>query len=331
MSGSYDGNDGNDGNAANAGGGGNATSMSAGWFFADRVNLPFVTEPDTGPNAVPPETIGELTVIPNIARFPARNWSAEWLSWLALIEFAASNWRTIDPTTVVKWWPKWVPAPPAPGGPLIDWATLNPANVQTEINDLVTAAANERADALGEILSQANEFISYFLNLLTANPGAYPQTTKVLTIASQVGTFVAMYFKSRYKRPRASQLCPALLPPIEVPGHASFPSGHSTQAHLMALCMGDVLNGLPQEPDGADDLWTLADRIARNREIAGLHYASDTAAGKAIAQVTLPQLHASVPIFLAGTSLAGKSLTGTTIYRHAVNLAQAEWQPGDGP
>ena len=54
-----------------------------------------------------------------------------------------------------------------------------------------------------------------------------------------------------------------------------------------------------------DDLWTLADRIARNREIAGLHYPSDTAAGKAIATATLPQVHASVPLFLANTPSAG--------------------------
>jgi acid phosphatase (class A) len=39
-----------------------------------------------------------------------------------------------------------------------------------------------------------------------------------------------------------------------------------------------------------DDLWTLADRIARNREIAGLHYESDTAAGVAIARSILPLL-----------------------------------------
>lgn len=322
MSATFDGNDGNDGNAANSGGGGNATSDSSGWFFADRVNLPFVTAPDSGPNNVPVQTIGQLTIIPDIARFPSRNWSAEWYTWLALIEFAASNWQAIDPTKVAQWWPNWVV------GPLpIAWPTLA-ANVADEIADLVTAAANERADALDEILSQANEFISYFLNLLTANPAAYPQTTKVLTIASQIGTFVAMYFKGLYKRPRASQLCPALLPPIGVPGHASFPSGHSTQAHLMALCVGDVLAGLPkQQVDNmTDDLWTLADRLARNREIAGLHYASDTDAGKAVAVATLPQVHASVPIFLANTPSAGM-----TLYQHAVNLAQAEWQPGDGP
>jgi len=174
----------------------------------------------------------------------------------------------------------------------------------------VIAASNERADALAEILSQSNEFISYFLNMMTARPGAYPATTKVLSIASLVGTFVAMYFKNWYSRPRPSQLCPALLPPIEIPGHASFPSGHSTQAHLMALCMNDVLNNLPQQNTMVEDLWTLADCIARNREIAGLHYPSDSAAGVAFAY----WIH-----FLLQRG-------DQTHYQQAVTDAAGEWQ-----
>jgi hypothetical protein len=287
MPASFDGNDGNDGNSANAGGGGNATSASGGWYFADRVNLPLATEPDTGPNApTPTKMIGQLATI-NVPLFPDRNWSAEWYSWLALNEFAATPLSSIDPHTQPTW-PSWVPYPPP-----ANWSTLNQqVQVQTEVTDLVTAAMEERADAMAEILSQADEFISYFLNMMTARPGAYPQTAKVLAIASLVGTFVAMYFKDLYRRPRPSQLCPALLPPIEVPGHASFPSGHSTQAHLMALSMNEVLNGLPQQSTMVDDLWTLADRIARNREIAGLHYPSDTAAGVAIAQTVIALLMA---------------------------------------
>ena len=57
----------------------------------------------------------------------------------------------------------------------------------------------------------------------------------MLNIASLVALFVSMYYKGKYKRPRPSELCPALLPPIVVPGHASFPSGHATQARLMSL------------------------------------------------------------------------------------------------
>lgn len=322
MTASFDGNDGNDGNTANAGGAGNTTSASAGWFFADRIDLPLVTELDTGPNApvppAPPVPIGQLPII-NQPSFPARNWSADWYSWLALNDFCGTAWQAINPTgpppagppnwpwPLNPWpWPLFAPTPPT------NWAGVNSgSNVQTEISQLVIAAAEERADALADILSQSDEFISYFLNMMTARPGAYPYTTKVLGIASLVGTFVAMYFKNLYSRPRPSQLCPALLPPIEIPGHASFPSGHSTQAHLMALCTNDVFNGLPQQSTMVDDLWTLADCIARNREIAGLHYPSDSDAGEAIAY----WIH-----YLLSTS------SGQTHYQQAVASAAGEWQ-----
>jgi membrane-associated phospholipid phosphatase len=316
MPASFDGNDGNDGNSANSGGGGNATSSSGGWFFADRVDLPLVTTPDTGPNQPNPDVmIGALNTIA-IRNFPNRNWSAEWYAWLSLNEFAGTTWAAINPATnaatVAAWNASisWIPGPPAPPPglvPFFDWSTVQ-ANADAEIQLLVTAAANERADALAEILSQSDEFISYFLNMMTARPGAYPYTTKVLAIASLVGTFVAMYFKAWYGRPRPSQLCPALLPPIEVPGHASFPSGHSTQAHLMALCMNQVLGGLPQQATMFDDLWTLADRIARNREIAGLHYPSDSLAGVLIARLIEPLL------------------ATTQRYSYAVTQAAGEWQ-----
>ncbi len=313
MPASFDGNDGNDGNTANSGSAGNSSSTSAGWFFADRVNLPFVTVLDSTPT--PPSTVAPDQHISDLRistpKFPDRNWSAEWYSWLALTDFVGTEWNEIDPTTQPAW-PTWVPFPaPSPA----DWTALNGgANVPVEITNLVTAAANERADALGEILSQSNEFVSYFLNAMTARPGAYPHTTTVLGIASLVGTFVAMYFKGQYQRPRPSQLCPALLPPIEVPGHASFPSGHSTQAHLMALCMNDVLNGLPQQAAMVDDLWTLADRIARNREIAGLHYASDTAGGVAFAFSIMPLLNTPLPN------------GGKNRYQLARDSAAGEWQ-----
>jgi len=313
MPASFDGNDGNDGNSANAGGAGNSTSMSQGWFFADRVNLPFVTEPDQAPlTANPGKMIGALPII-NMSRFPDRNWSSEWYAWLVLNEFVvATPLDTIDPHNHVNW-PNWIPWPASDA----NWQVLNgSAQVQDEINWLVTAAAEERADALGEVLSQSDEFISYFLNLMTARPAAYPKTTRVLAMTSLIGTSVAMYFKGAYQRPRPSQLCPALLPPIEVPGHASFPSGHSTQSHLLALIMQKVLQGLPQGATMFDDLWTLADVIARNREIAGLHYRSDTEAGIAIATTVSEML----------PGLGVDTDQPTSLFQRSLREARAEWQ-----
>jgi hypothetical protein len=87
------------------------------------------------------------------------------------------------------------------------------------------------------------------------------------------------------------------LPPIQVPGHASYPSGHSTQAHLVALCLKLVIPASVQPM--ADDLKVLADRIARNRQIAGLHYQNDTDAGVQLARDIYNILidHTSVPSF----------------------------------
>lgn len=278
-------NSGGSGGAASAG---NATGATDGWFFADRVDLPFVTLLAGGGTPIAEERIPAPA-------FPERNWSADWFAWRVLIDFTQTAWAGIA---------------------LGDWTTMPGfTSVDDEIDNLVQAAQDERADALGEILSQADEFTSYFMNLMTSTPGAYPATSRVLHAANMVALFVAMYFKAHYKRPRPTQLCPALLPPIAVPGHAAYPSGHSTQAHLMALCMGEIFDGLPaaQKPQMQpmrDNLKVLADRIARNREIAGLHYPSDTAAGVVLANQVLSLL---------------SGLPAASPYRTAVANAVTEW------
>ena len=327
MPSSFNANNANMGNNANGGNAGanNATSITVGWFFPDRVSLPFVTTPNTGPGAPPqPNTAGGLPRVA-VRNFPQRNWAPEWWAWVAAGEFAGTAWATLDPSGQPGWpkgpdgvtpipAPAVVPLPPVPPATLppggLDWIALTSVS---EVDHLVTAASNERADALGEIMAQSDEFISWFLNTMTARPGAYPATTLVLAIASQASILPIMHLKALYARPRPSELCPALLPPIAVPGHSSFPSGHSTQAHLMALCMTEVLTGLPQQPAMTDILWTLAGRIARNREIAGLHYRTDSKAGVALAHAILPLLQAPLP--------SGQP----SCYHRAVLAAKAEW------
>jgi len=124
-------------------------------------------------------------------------------------------------------------------------------------------------------------------------------------IAMHIGEFQAMHYKRFQKatsgtaipnRPRPSQLSPALMPPIAVPAHASYPSGHSTQAHLLSGLLTQVmptavtyqLHNLPGAPQANGSLLDrLAERVARNREVLGLHYRSDSAAGKSLAEKSL--------------------------------------------
>jgi hypothetical protein len=296
MAPTFDGNDGNDGNAGNAGGGNAGVGGAGGWFFADRVDLPFISTNGQGDVPVRDNRT-------DIARFPLRNWTAEWYAWLVISQYvqarddAGKGWLDFQ----LKHW--------------TDWGYQG--GLQGEIDDLCTAAQDERADALGEIVDQSDEFASYFMNLLTSQPGAYPATAKLLTIAMQVGTLTVMYYKRQFSRPRPTQLCPALLPPLVVPGHASYPSGHSTQAHLIAHVIDDILSGLPQHDPVMADVRVLADRIARNREIAGFHYPTDTMAGVQLAGLIHPLLAQSPPApaqFWYGIALAA---------------ARAEWDPAN--
>jgi membrane-associated phospholipid phosphatase len=175
---------------------------------------------------------------------------------------------------------------------------------------------DERPDALGEILGQDKEFMRYFVAVMGATVGTHPATALVLNAANLVATMAVMLFKSKFDRVRPSQLIPSLLPPVPVPGHASYPSGHSTQAHLFALCATKIL----QAPSGTGIslvLTRLADRIARNREIAGLHYPSDTAAGVDLAS----KLFA----ILTDESVMPHDPNKPSTFAAAMTAAQAEW------
>ena len=83
---------------------------------------------------------------------------------------------------------------------------------------------------------------------------------------------------------------PRIQPAIEVPGFSSFPSGHATQASLVSALLAElVLPTLPPEwqPGVQNMLAALALRVGQNREVAGLHYPCDSAAGHALGTALL--------------------------------------------
>jgi acid phosphatase (class A) len=84
--------------------------------------------------------------------------------------------------------------------------------------------------------------------------------------------------KLKYDRVRPSYLDPTIIPVIDVPQHPAYPSGHSAQAHLRALILSEL------DPQNKETYEKAAERIARNREIAGVHYPSDSAAGVIMAR-----------------------------------------------
>jgi len=110
------------------------------------------------------------------------------------------------------------------------------------------------------------------------NETKYPATQAYLTEPFDNISISVLVIKERFNRVRPNALFPFLSTTIEVPQHPAYPSGHATQAYFIAFMLGAAV------PEQADVFMTDAERIAENREIAGVHYPSDSAAGKIIAR-----------------------------------------------
>jgi membrane-associated phospholipid phosphatase len=91
---------------------------------------------------------------------------------------------------------------------------------------------------------------------------------------------------------RPDRLGAKVMPMIPTPAHGSFPSAHATEAFAVAEVLKTLLGHVEHYPDGDKRkrlLDKLAERIAVNRTVAGMHYPIDTWAG-AILGRTVGQL-----------------------------------------
>jgi membrane-associated phospholipid phosphatase len=257
-----------------------------------------------------------LSTVRNTDAHFGKNWSAAWLSWVAVAEFAALKTPAKDGHEAVS-----TPVFASFTLPYPTKSAAHRAKAFAEIDEvLIPMAVAERPDALGEIIDQSDDFLQYFMGVLGITTSTHPATYRLMTIAGLIGLFTCMHYKKIYDFPRPSQVAPALMPPIAVPGTASYPSGHATQSFLIVAALGHVFPPVPKVPVTPDQkprnygpagylaaVEAMAERIARNREIAGLHFPTDTAGGRALAGQIAPYLP-SVPQF-----------------RDAIRAARAEW------
>jgi hypothetical protein len=166
--------------------------------------------------------------------------------------------------------------------------------VADELEELVKLI-EYRGGVMSEALAQRENLWAYYSGIFMSDSWSAPFTRDLVEIAGRVGQFQALYYKRVFNRARPSQYSPAILPPIHVPGHASYPSGHATESRLIARCLEKVMPaaastvlpsaGKPPTPPPPDSspLRQMAERIARNREVLGVHFPSDSAAGKLLA------------------------------------------------
>ena len=112
------------------------------------------------------------------------------------------------------------------------------------------------------------------------------KTIKLMEMIDVDHTYFILERKKHFSRPRPSQLAPDLKLVISNPGHPAYPSGHASQTYMVALVLSDF------DPENAEIYKQFAVDVAHRREIAGVHYPSDSVAGRKLAEDVLAALRA---------------------------------------
>jgi membrane-associated phospholipid phosphatase len=171
-----------------------------------------------------------------------------------------------------------------------------------------------RPDRLAEIHLQIADILSFFGAVDLLDPNRTPWTLELLDAGLRLAVMIEMRIKHALNVPRPVALSPRIQPVIQTPAHGSLPSGHATEAAIVATLLSHLGACRDVDPDAdgarkADETgflklakslassqhqrWRVAARIAVNRTIAGVHYPVDSAAG-AVLGVTLGEYVAAM-------------------------------------
>jgi len=172
----------------------------------------------------------------------------------------------------------WLAEQAAGDPPLLTLRRPKPGTLDLQVQKVIHLA-DQRLDRLPEILVQVNGFWPFWTSVTNIDPVTAPRTFELLEAAVSLSPAIGMRFKHDLACQRPNERSPLVRPAIAVPGHASHPSGHATAAFLWV----GVARALMDLAPGSvvwDQLEILAQRIADNRVVAGVHYPIDGDAGR---------------------------------------------------
>lgn len=163
------------------------------------------------------------------------------------------------------------------------------ALVSKECEDLLESQKKYLDARRTDIVKQAhsNEHaIQPVLDVLNIGYAADPEAKALVKVIVWNISYPLFRFKAEVARARPRHRCPGDLermfePPHKLhPGHGSYPSGHAT----LARCWAELIGHYNGDPTKKKLMIEAADDVALNREVAGLHFPSDSVAGKDLGQ-----------------------------------------------
>jgi acid phosphatase (class A) len=153
------------------------------------------------------------------------------------------------------------------------------AATRAELDELLRLQAARTAADVAAAQSDRKTQISRFAEAAGMSPARMEQLQLLPELAEDVEDDIRPYVravKEKFRRLRPYVLEPRLEPCIDdVKDDLSYPSGHATWAHVMALVLIDMV------PERANQLQARAGEYARQRMVCGVHFGSDVAAGSA--------------------------------------------------
>jgi hypothetical protein len=171
----------------------------------------------------------------------------------------------LDREVLVAW-----PVPPPPAN--------SSSETRAELDELLERQ-QERTRVQVKMITQHLDYDSVCSAILAATHRKLTRApkTKALLRHVQIDASLALFHaKKRFNRARPHQLEPRLHPAISVPSHPAYPSSHALQGYMVARTLSLLF------PQNSQDLMTVGEQIGREREIAGLHYPSDSKASRAL-------------------------------------------------
>jgi acid phosphatase (class A) len=188
-----------------------------------------------------------------------------------------------------------LPSPPEAGS----------ARERAELDELLSIQANRTPAEVQRARDDANVSIFRFADALGNPPQFTPENLPLTaTLFANVEKDESLFMntaKDAFSRPRPFLTDRRLAPVVALPPTASYPSGHTTWAVACAIILADMV------PERRVQIFARADEYSRNREVGGVHYPSDVAAGHLAGTALAVELF-NMPRFDADEIAAGNEL-----------------------
>lgn len=150
------------------------------------------------------------------------------------------------------------------------------AQTKAELGEVLTLQVTRTPEMVASAVADADENVWRFANVMGPkfNKETLPKFSAFFDRVVATEGAVVDPAKDVWKRPRPHQLSDLVKPAVKLSGSGSWPSGHATVGTMMGIILSDMV------PEKRAEIMARAAEYAHNREVGGIHYASDVEMGK---------------------------------------------------